>query len=104
MFFNAESDELTRDRTRKHKEFFIFEMIFKRCCFAQKNSFLIGVAGGNSMLSWKYPITVSPSGFAIYKSGSVKKGHAASTPAFTAPTGKAGAAIVCYQSIFINMK
>lgn len=56
------------------------------------------------MLSWNYPFTVSPSGFAISKSGSVKKGHAASTPAFTAPTGKAGAAIVCYQSIFINMK
>lgn len=56
------------------------------------------------MLSWNYRITVSPSGFAIYKSGSVKKGHAASTPVFTAPTGKAEAAIVCYQSILINIK
>lgn len=104
MFFNVESDELTQDRTRKHREFSIFEIIFKRCCFAQKNFFLILVAGGNSILSWNYPITVSPSGFAIYKSGRVKEGHAASTPVFTAPTGKAGAAIVCYQSIFINMK
>lgn len=36
MFFNVESDELTEDHTRKHRVFFIFEIIFKRCCFAQK--------------------------------------------------------------------
>lgn len=74
MFFNAESDELTEETYMKCGEFSTFKFFLRDVVFLNNiYFFLIQSSQENSMLRPTYLIAVGPSGFAIYKSGSVKK-------------------------------